>query len=540
MSGILQMFGYSRSSGATVPNAPTIGTATATGPTTATVTYTAPAYDGGATIISYTAVSSPGGITGTLSQAGSGTITVSGLTAATSYTFTVYATNSVGNSASSAASNSITTTSNYFIALGGYNHSQAAATATRVVGSNLITAINGNAAYGGVPAFGINTNTGNSSYGVMGGSGNTIYPWQFVNFSPAGPAVLTIPNDGLIDSSGNTYAFGLQYPTVYAPIVNKTNSSGSKQWGLVWGVSQFGSFNSAQFDQSGNIMAVGNYNVSGPPYYGFYAQLSEGGSVLASRTSANPVNMTGGDVDTSSNYILTGFVISGSGFQVPWVGKYSSGGAIVWGNNYTINTQLGQLTNYGNFRCVKVIGTDIYVGGYLLDNGTQVGVIAKLSGTDGSVQWQKNYTPYCAFYSVTQESDGYLYWGGLAGTTANIGIVVKTDTSGNQVLSRYVGGITCYNARAIVSGSDMYITGTYNVPNYSPYYLKVPTDGSKTGTYTVGSYTVIYGANAITPTSSSSLGISTNTIGMNASFAASTDTFSTSSTASDTTTVTII
>jgi len=54
-------------------------------------------------------VSSPGGITGTLSQAGSGTITVSGLTGATSYTFTVYATNSAGNSSSSSASNSITT-----------------------------------------------------------------------------------------------------------------------------------------------------------------------------------------------------------------------------------------------------------------------------------------------------------------------------------------------------------------------------------------------------------------------------------------------
>jgi hypothetical protein len=92
-----------------VPGAPTIGTATATGVSTANVTFTAPSYNGGDTITSYTAVSSPGGITGTISQAGSGTITVSGLSAGPSYTFTVYATNSAGNSASSAASNSITT-----------------------------------------------------------------------------------------------------------------------------------------------------------------------------------------------------------------------------------------------------------------------------------------------------------------------------------------------------------------------------------------------------------------------------------------------
>jgi hypothetical protein len=94
---------------ATVPGAPTIGTATSTGSTTATVAFTQPASNGGATITSYTATSSPSGITGTLSQAGSGTITVTGLAGATSYTFTVTATNSAGTSAASAASNSITT-----------------------------------------------------------------------------------------------------------------------------------------------------------------------------------------------------------------------------------------------------------------------------------------------------------------------------------------------------------------------------------------------------------------------------------------------
>lgn len=96
-------------SSAAVPGAPTIGTATTTGTTTATVSYTAPTNTGSSPITSYTAVSSPGGVTGTLSQAGSGTITVSGLTSGTDYTFTVFATNAAGNSPSSAASNSIRT-----------------------------------------------------------------------------------------------------------------------------------------------------------------------------------------------------------------------------------------------------------------------------------------------------------------------------------------------------------------------------------------------------------------------------------------------
>ena len=94
---------------ANVPLAPTIGTATATAYNSATVTFTAPSTNGGATITTYTATSSPGGLTGTLSQEGSGTITVNGLSPLTNYTFTVTASNSAGTSSSSISSNQITT-----------------------------------------------------------------------------------------------------------------------------------------------------------------------------------------------------------------------------------------------------------------------------------------------------------------------------------------------------------------------------------------------------------------------------------------------
>lgn len=98
------------------PGAPTIGTASlrADG-VSIDVPFTAPTDNGGNTITGYTATSSPGGFTGTLSQAGSGTIVVSGLDLSTAYTFTVTATNSIGTGPASAASNSVTTTSETFI-----------------------------------------------------------------------------------------------------------------------------------------------------------------------------------------------------------------------------------------------------------------------------------------------------------------------------------------------------------------------------------------------------------------------------------------
>jgi hypothetical protein len=101
------------SSGKSAPAAPTIGTATNVGTGRAynngraDVTFTAPAYNGRSTITSYTVTSSPGGFTG---SGASSPVTVTGLQSAVAYTFTVTATNAIGTSAASSASNSITAT----------------------------------------------------------------------------------------------------------------------------------------------------------------------------------------------------------------------------------------------------------------------------------------------------------------------------------------------------------------------------------------------------------------------------------------------
>ena len=104
MSGILNAFSGGTYSG--VPGAPTIGTATATGTTTASVAFTAPTNTGGLSITGYQVLSSPGSITAT---GACSPITVSGLSPSTSYTFQVRAQNSIGYGSYSGSSNSITT-----------------------------------------------------------------------------------------------------------------------------------------------------------------------------------------------------------------------------------------------------------------------------------------------------------------------------------------------------------------------------------------------------------------------------------------------
>jgi hypothetical protein len=85
-----------------LPFTPTIGTATDGGTgSTVSVAFTANNTAG----LTYTALSSPGSLTGTSTTS---PITVSGLTSGTAYTFAVKATNSAGDSPYSAASNSVT------------------------------------------------------------------------------------------------------------------------------------------------------------------------------------------------------------------------------------------------------------------------------------------------------------------------------------------------------------------------------------------------------------------------------------------------
>ena len=98
----------------TLPEAPTIGTATA-GVGDASVAFTAGDLYGG-TVTTYTAISDPSGITGTGS---SSPITVSGLTNGVSYTFTVTVQTGAGTSAESGSSNSVTPEAPSIVLFGG-------------------------------------------------------------------------------------------------------------------------------------------------------------------------------------------------------------------------------------------------------------------------------------------------------------------------------------------------------------------------------------------------------------------------------------
>lgn len=197
---------------ATVPDAPTIGTATA-GIGYVDVFFTAPANDGGSDILDYTATLSGGGGTAT----GTGSPIRVTAAAGTARTATVTARNSVGPSAASAASNSVTPT-----AAPSYTFTRSAPTAgapaTMTAPTNLTAVANGT--YNNWAATdGLDTpyNVGVAPIptdGVWGGWGKS--PTTPPPLAPAGTSTtsstMKVPDGKLLKlSNGATFTGGQYY-----------------------------------------------------------------------------------------------------------------------------------------------------------------------------------------------------------------------------------------------------------------------------------------------------------------------------------------
>ena len=93
----------------TIPSAPLITKVEATDADEAVIFFNPPASDGGSPVYYYTAISNPGLVTVLSPQSGAGSITVTGLTKATTYTFTLTAHNINGSSKAGTSPAPITT-----------------------------------------------------------------------------------------------------------------------------------------------------------------------------------------------------------------------------------------------------------------------------------------------------------------------------------------------------------------------------------------------------------------------------------------------
>jgi hypothetical protein len=337
----------------TISDAPTIGTATAIGATSATVTYTAPTNTGGTTITSYTAVASPGGQTGTVSTAGSGTITVTGLTTATNYTFTVYATNGAGNSVSSASSNSILT----------WSVPNAPTVGTPVT--------NGNAGQLNVPFTAPSYN-----------GGTTILSYTAI--STPGSFTGTVSQAG----SGTITVTGLANNTSYTFVVYATNSVGNS--------ANSSSSPSANTPTTPGTPTIGTASAQGSntqnalvPYT---APVSNGGATITSYTAvASPGSLTGSLSTAGSGTITVGGLTFGSAYTFTVYatnavgnGSSSSASNSVTIPNPTISTNTQTFNSAGTWTKPTVPNTITGITVYLIGGGGGGGSSGNNPGSGGA------------------------------------------------------------------------------------------------------------------------------------------------------------
>ena len=109
-----------------VPDAPASATATALTSSTASVAFTAPASSGGSAVTSYSVVPTTGG---TVFSSATSPISITGLSASTSYTFQVTATNSYGVGPVLQTNTITTTAAGTQKAIFGYGYAVSTATA---------------------------------------------------------------------------------------------------------------------------------------------------------------------------------------------------------------------------------------------------------------------------------------------------------------------------------------------------------------------------------------------------------------------------
>lgn len=353
---------------------------------------------------------------------------------------------------------------------------------------------------------------------------------------------IAIAGDGALHSAG--YSGGNQLHV-------KLNPDGSVAWQKqltntaieIWGVT---------VDSSGNHIGLG----FGPAGQGnndiFLVKYNSEGTLQWQKSLGNANNQYGykGVVTDSNNSIyITGGVNYGAGVNAGFIAKYYSNGQIDWQRalyaNSTASSELfglaidnngdlystsstregGALTTLNNIRVVKynnsgsllwqrvLVGNENENGyGIATDSNNNVYVASHNGGTrlhlakfntSGTLQWQKAYNEGVSIiWNATTDNYGNVYVVGALSTGNNNALILKYNSSGSLLWQKSISGPNTEYAYSITTdnSNNMYILGwtgfTTNVPNIgnrASFVLKLPNDGTKTGSYATLVGNIVYG-----------------------------------------------
>ena len=317
-----------------------------------------------------------------------------------------------------------------------------------------------------------------------------------------------------VDSSGNTYGAG-SYTSGGStfPHIVKYDSSGNLSWGYTLSATGLtGNFFGCELDSSNNLHAVGSVNITGVTSGTamVVAKINSSGALQWIRNIDIPAQGTGDfargvGVDSSGNVYVTGSlnVSIPPSYTRIFVAKFNSSGTLQWqrtlqtstttfntpyditadtsGNSYATyidNSGIPGITKFdtnGNISWQRTIGSGSFIA-------NQIGKSVVVDTTNGFVYVKLNNGFSIVIFKLNV-SNGTAVWVREIAASPNIGLVptgiaLSTDLNSYSVVASNLSGLN---------------------PGLSSF--KFPTDGTKTGTFTItGSNTIIYSVSSFTST----------------------------------------
>jgi len=219
-------------------------------------------------------------------------------------------------------------------------------------------------------------------------------------------------------------------------------------------------------------------------------------------------------VDSSGNVYVCGYAYISSGQTVQSISKYNTSGTIQWQRTLTDSYFTHQDAAYG----IAVDNSgNVYVCGYGTNSsGTAVQSISKWNNS-GTIQWQNTLTdsyttPSDSAQGITVDSSGNVYVCGYGNNSLGYTVqsISKWNTSGTIQWQRtltdtYTTPDDIAQGIAVDSSGNVYVCGygSNSSGKTVQFIAKLPSDGSKTGTYSGTNFGVTYAASTWTAATSS-------------------------------------